>query len=282
MEPLVSIITPTLNIVENEHADEFNLLVTLLEMQTYPNIEHIVIDGSSTDETIDLLKDYKNKGYINFFTEKDTGKYHALNKGIMRAKGKYIAFLSCDDFYHDITAIADAVTAMENEKADFLFSPAYCRHPEGYTYLFMPAMYNAFQVIPCSRQGMIFKRSMLEEERYFDEKFKIMSDMDLIIRLLMKRRKGIFFETNFTTYKLSEKTYQNDEQCINETRLIFHKNYRTLCPLNDEILEAMVYFSEFPQELLNKLAGFFSPDDRDLFFDRCEQMHQLRLQQYSG
>ena len=38
MEPLVSIITPTLNIVENEHADEFNLLVTLLEMQTYPNI----------------------------------------------------------------------------------------------------------------------------------------------------------------------------------------------------------------------------------------------------
>lgn len=282
MEPLVSIITPTLNIVENEHADEFNLLVTLLEMQTYPNIEHIVIDGSSTDETIDLLKDYKNKGYINFFTEKDTGKYHALNKGIMRAKGKYIAFLSCDDFYHDITAIADAVAAMENEKADFLFSPAYCRHPEGYTYLFMPAMYNAFQVIPCSRQGMIFKRSMLEEERYFDEKFKIMSDMDLIIRLLMKRRKGIFFETNFTTYKLSEKTYQNDEQCINETRLIFHKNYRTLCPLNDEILEAMVYFSEFPQELLNKLAGFFSPDDRDLFFDRCEQMHQLRLQQYSG
>ena len=282
MEPLVSIITPTLNIVENEHADEFNLLVTLLEMQTYPNIEHIVIDGSSTDETIDLLKDYKNKGYINFFTEKDTGKYHALNKGIMRAKGKYIAFLSCDDFYHDITAIADAVAAMENEKADFLFSPAYCRHPEGYTYLFMPAMYNAFQVIPCSRQGMIFKRSMLEEERYFDEKFKIMSDMDLIIRLLMKRRKGIFFETNFTTYKLSEKTYQNDEQCINETRLICHKNYRTLCPLNDEILEAMVYFSEFPQELLNKLAGFFSPDDRDLFFDRCEQMHQLRLQQYRG
>lgn len=282
MDPLVSIITPTLNIVEQEHADEFNLLVTLLEMQTYPNIEHLVIDGSSTDETIDLLKDYKNKGYINFFTEKDTGKYHALNKGIMRAKGKYIAFLSCDDFYHDITAIADAVNAMENEKADFLFSPAYCRHPEGYTYLFMPAMYNAFQVIPCARQGMIFKRSMLEEERYFDEKFKIMSDMDLIIRLLMKRRKGIFFETNFTTYKLSEKTYQNDEQCINETRLIFHKNYRTLAPLNDETLEAMVFYSEFPQELLNKLAGFFSPDDRDLFFERCEQMHQLRIQQYGG
>ncbi len=282
MEPLLSIITPTLNIVENEHADEFNLLVTLLELQTYPRIEHLVIDGSSTDETIDLLKDYKNKGYINFFTEKDTGKYHALNKGIMRAKGKYIAFISCDDFYHDITALSDAVAAMENEKADFLFSPAYCRHPEGYTYLFMPAMYNAFQVVPCARQGMIFRRAMLEEERYFDEKFKIMSDMDLIIRLLMKRRKGIFFETNFTTYKLSQKTYENGDQCINETRLIFHKNFRTLYPLNDEIIEGMVLYSEFPPELLGKLADYFSPDDRDLFFERCEEMHQLRLQQYRG
>lgn len=121
MDPLVSIITPTYNIVENDHADEFNLLVSLLELQTYPKIEHIVIDGASNDETIELLKDYKNKGYLNFFTEKDTGKFHALNKGVMRAKGKYIAFISCDDFYHDITAIYDAVNVLEAENADFLF-----------------------------------------------------------------------------------------------------------------------------------------------------------------
>ena len=282
MEPLIRIITPTLNIVEKEQADEFNLLVTLLELQTYPRIEHIIIDGSSTDETIDLLKDYKNKGYINFYTERDTGKFHALNKGIMRAKGKYISFISCDDFYHDITAINDAVAAMEADNADFLFSPAYCRHPEGYTFLFMPAMYNAFQVLPCARQGMIFKRSVLEEERYFDEKFKTMSDMDLIIRLLLKGRKALFFETNFTTYKFSEKSYGNEEQCVNETKLIYHKNFRNLYPLNDETLEAMARYSEFPQGLLDKLAGCFSPDDRDLFLERCEQMHQLRLQQLRG
>ena len=62
MDPLVSIITPTYNIVENDHADEFNLLVSLLELQTYPRIEHIVIDGASSDETVELLKDYNNKG----------------------------------------------------------------------------------------------------------------------------------------------------------------------------------------------------------------------------
>lgn len=56
----------------------------------------------------------------------------------------------------------------------------------------MPAMYNAFQVMPCARQGMVFKRSMIEEEKYFDEKFKLMSDLDFIIRLLLKNAAEFF------------------------------------------------------------------------------------------
>ncbi len=282
MEPLVSIITPTLNIVEKDHADEFNILVSLLELQTYPRIEHIIIDGASTDETIELLKDYKNKGYINFYSEKDTGKFHALSKGAMHAKGKYVAFISCDDFYHDITAIYDAVNTLEAENADFLFSPAYCRHPDNYTFLFMPAMFNAFQVMPCARQGMIFKRSVLEEEKYFDEKFKLMSDFDFIIRLLLKKRKGIYFDTNFTTYKLGEKTFNNEEQCINETKLIYRKNFRNFYPLDDETLDAMARFSDFPKPLLEKLSDCFVPEDKELFLERCDQMHQIRLQNYQN
>ena len=282
MDPLVSIITPTLNIVEKGQADAFNLLVSLLELQTYHRIEHIVIDGGSTDETVELLKDYKNKGYITFYTEKDHGKFNALNKGAMRAKGKYVTFISCDDFYHDITAIYDAVNTMEAENADFLFSPAYCRHPEGYTFLFVPAMYNAFQVMPCARQGMMFKRSVIEEERYFDEKFKLMSDLDFIIRLLLKKRKGVYFDTNFTTYKLGEKTTANEEQCINETKLIFHKNFRSLYPLNEDALENMARYSAFPNELLEKLVKCFDDADRDLFFERCQQMHDIRMEHFKN
>ena len=71
---------------------------------------------------------------------------------------------------------------------------------------------------------MIYKRSMLEEERYFDEKFKLMSDLDLMIRILMKRRRGVYFNTNYTTYRMSEKSYANEEQCLNELKLIYRKN----------------------------------------------------------
>ena len=133
------------------------------------------------------LKDNKNKCYINFYTEPYKGKFNVYNKGILRAKGKYISFISCDDFYHDITAIRDLVTLMEAENAEFSCSPACCRHPEGYVYLFAPAMYTTFQVMPCPRQSMFFKKSVLEKENYFDEKFIMMADYDLILRLLLKK-----------------------------------------------------------------------------------------------
>ena len=69
MEPFVTIITPTYNLLENNLADDFNLLISLLDLQTYPNIEHIVIDNASTDGTIEMLKNYKNKAESVFSSE---------------------------------------------------------------------------------------------------------------------------------------------------------------------------------------------------------------------
>ena len=195
-EPEVTVITPTSNIVENNQADDFTLLVNLLDRQTYEYIEHLIIDNASKDGTEVLLKDYKNAGFLSFFSEPDRGKFDAMNKGILRAKGKYVSFLSCDDFYHDITAIADIVNVMEEEDADFCFFPSYCCHPEGYAFQFVPAMLNAFQVSPCPRQAMFFKKSVLTEIGSFDEKFKLLADYDLIIRLLLRGYKGVLFEGN--------------------------------------------------------------------------------------
>ncbi len=282
MDPKFTIITTTKNIIDRDQTDDFYLQVNLLDKQTYPEIEHIVIDGASTDETDVLLKEYKTKGYINFYSEKDTSKVQAYNKGIMRAKGKYICFLSVDDFFHDITAIQDIVNLMEANNADFTFSPAYCRHPEGFVFLFQPAMHNAFQVMPCARQGMVFKRSVLEKENYFDEKFKILSEYDMIIRLMMKKYHGIYFDGNYTTYKLGERAFENPEKAIQECKSIFYKNYKNLVRLDDQILEYMAERSEFPRELLEKLADCYPPEDKELFFERCEEMHKLRVENMRG
>ena len=277
MEPFVTIITPTYNLLENNLADDFNLLISLLDLQTYPNIEHLVIDNASNDGTIEMLKNYKNLGFFKFYSERDTGKFNAYNKGVMRAKGKYVAFLSCDDFIHDITSIYDIVNVLEANNADFSFAPAYCRHPDGFVFLFAPAMHNAFQVMPCARQAMFFKKSMIEKENYFDEKFKTMSDFDFIMRIIMKGYKPVYFDGNYVTYKLCTKPLQNPQRSDEESKAIYYKNFRSLYPMDDNVLDQMAQYSAFPQPLLEKLSRYFPEADRELFFARCEEMHQLRV-----
>lgn len=277
-EPEVTIITPTSNIVDKGQADDFTLLVNLLDRQTYEFVDHLIIDNASQDGTEVLLKEYKNSGFLTFYSEPDRGKFDAMNKGLLRAKGKYVAFLSCDDFYHDITGIADVVNVMEEEDADFCFFPSYCCHPDGYVFQFIPAMLNTFQVTPCPRQAMFFKKSVLNELRGFDEKFKLLADYDLMIRLVLGGYKGVLFEGNIVTCKLGEQVSKNTTQVEAECNHIFYKNYKNMYPMSNEVLDRMVKFSEIPRPLLDKLATRFPAEDRDLFYEKYQQMYELRME----
>jgi len=277
-EPEVSIITPTYNIVENGQSDDFTLLVNLLERQTYEYIEHIVIDNASSDGTQVLLKEYKNAGFLSFFSEPDRGKFDAMNKGLLRAKGKYVGFLSCDDFYHDITAISDIVSIMEEQNADFCFFPSYCIQPDGMVFQFVPAMLNVFQVSPCPRQAVIFKKSVLNELHGFDEKFKLLADYDLMIRLVLQGYHGVLFNANVLTCKLGVEAAKHTVQTEAECNHIFYKNYKPMFPVTNEILDRMVKISEIPKPLLDKLVKCFPEEDSELFYERYKQMYNLRLE----
>lgn len=277
-EPEVTIITPTSNIVDKGQSDDFTLLVNLLDRQTYEFVDHLIIDNASQDGTEVLLKEYKNSGFLTFYSEPDRGKFDAMNKGLLRAKGKYVAFISCDDFYHDITGIADVVNVMEEEDADFCFFPSYCCHPEGYVFQFIPAMLNTFQVAPCPRQAMFFKKSVLNELRGFDEKFKLLADYDLVIRLVLGGYKGVLFDGNIVTCKLGEQVSKNTTQVEAECNHIFYKNYKNMYPMSNEVLDRMVKFSEIPKPLLDKLAMKFPSEDKDLFYEKYQQMYELRME----
>lgn len=274
-EPQVTIITPTYNIVDAGKADDFTLLLNMLNRQTYPYIEHLIMDNASTDETTTLLKDYKNSGYIDFFSAPDNGKFDAMNKGLLRAKGKYVAFLSCDDFYHDITGIYDVVNLMEENEADFCFFPSYCVQPDNTVFLFNPAPYNVFQVMPFPRQAAIFKKESLAKVGNFDSKFRLFADYDLLIKLFLNKFRGIFFDGCIVTYKIGENAQKHNTQIEAECSHIFHQNYRNLYPLNENIVDRMVNIGEIPKPLLDKLVKCF-PEDEEIFFERYEQMYKMR------
>jgi len=91
--PKISIITPSFN--QGKYLEEtiFSVLG-----QNYPNLEYIIIDGGSTDNSVDIIKKYENQ-LTYWISEPDNGQSHAINKGFMKATGGILAWLNSDDMY---------------------------------------------------------------------------------------------------------------------------------------------------------------------------------------
>ena len=92
--PLVSIVTPSYN--KGRFIEE---TILSIKNQTYPQIEHIIIDGGSTDNTIDIIKKHEGTYNMQWISEPDKGQSDAINKGWRMAKGEIIAYLNADDTY---------------------------------------------------------------------------------------------------------------------------------------------------------------------------------------
>ncbi|MFH1903525.1 MAG: glycosyltransferase family 2 protein [Candidatus Omnitrophota bacterium] len=103
-QPLVSIITVCLN--SEKHLEE---TIKSVLGQTYQNIEYVIIDGGSTDGTLDIIKKYRSR-IAYWVSEPDQGLYDAMNKGIALAKGELVGILNSDDYYQP-----DAVEIIVNE-----------------------------------------------------------------------------------------------------------------------------------------------------------------------
>lgn len=107
-KPLVSIITPSLN--QGQFIED---TILSIKNQTYSHIEHIIIDGGSTDNTLEILKKYESTYNMRWIAEPDEGQTDAINKGFKMAKGEILAWLNSDDIYIDISAISSIVNLLE-------------------------------------------------------------------------------------------------------------------------------------------------------------------------
>jgi glycosyltransferase involved in cell wall biosynthesis len=92
--------------------------------QSYKNIEYIIVDGGSTDGTIDIINKYKEH-LSHFISEKDEGIYHALNKGIALASGDVIGFLHSDDFYIHNNVIEQVAQTFKTKDTDGVYANLY-------------------------------------------------------------------------------------------------------------------------------------------------------------
>ena len=157
--------------------------------QTYKDIEYIIIDGASSDGTVEVVKSYGDK-ISKFVSEPDCGLYDAMNKGIALASGDVVGILNSDDFYIDNGVIERVVKEFEKSQADSVFADlVYVKSdnlnkvvryydsshftPQRFAYGWMPAHPTFF-----------VRRCVYEKYGLFRTDLKIAADFDILARFL--------------------------------------------------------------------------------------------------
>jgi glycosyltransferase involved in cell wall biosynthesis len=180
--PLVTIVTPVFN---SEEYIEQTILSVL--KQTYTNIQYIIIDGLSCDNTFDIIKKYSNK-LDHFLSEKDIGMYDALDKGFKLGKGKYFAWINADDFYFN-DAIEKSVAYMERNKLEWIVGSPSTLNKKNKLITRNPYHYPNFIIkngltTPCfwgyiPQESSIFTKELYLKSGGINKKFKYAGDFDL-------------------------------------------------------------------------------------------------------
>lgn len=223
-QPLVIIITITFNLIKTGREKYFRQCLESVHNQTYKNIEHIVIDGASKDGTLDLIKQYAQRGWIKYISEPDTGVYNAMNKGIKMAKGKYIAFLHSDDFYHNKDAVRLSIESLEKTESDFSYSKFIMINGKESNSVEW-GLENFLFTMPIGHPTMFSKTKTLQREGGFNENYKVAADYDLIIRLILKDYKSVYVTEDIVSYRLGGICCNIDYS--DEIAEIYIKNYST-------------------------------------------------------
>lgn len=166
--------------------------------QTYKDIEYIIIDGASTDGTVEVVQSYGNK-ITKFVSEPDNGLYDAMNKGVMLATGDVVGILNSDDFYIDEFVIEKVVKVFEEQEVESLFADLVYVKPDNINYIvrhydsskFSPQKF-AYGWMP-AHPTFFVKRSAYEKYGLFQTDYKIAADYELLVRFLYKYKLTYFY-----------------------------------------------------------------------------------------
>jgi len=169
--------------------------------QTYTNIEYIIIDGGSTDDTVNIIKSYQDRIAV-FISEPDKGIYDGLNKGIKLATGDVIGFLHSDDLYENNTVIEQVAKAFMENEIDSVYGDLTYVNKSDPTKVIRYWKSGEF-VLKKLRCGWMpphptffVKRTIYQQHGKFDTSFKIAADYDLMLRFLSKYKISTYYIPN--------------------------------------------------------------------------------------
>lgn len=164
--------------------------------QTYPDIEYLVIDGASKDNTVDLIRQYEPRfqGRMRWISEPDRGIYDAMNKGIAMATGDVVGILNSDDFYTSPEVLGELVETLKRTGADAVYGDIHFVAPEDlnrctryYSSHFFRRWMMRFGYMP-AHPSFYCRRCVYEQYGDFDCSFRVAADFENLLRLIFVHR----------------------------------------------------------------------------------------------
>jgi len=164
--------------------------------QTYADIEYIIVDGLSIDQTVPIIVEYHSRfnGRMRWISEKDDGIYDAMNKGIRMATGDLVGILNSDDFYHKTSIISTIADAFGNSLTQAAFADVRYVEPNNLektvryysSKKFTPNLFR-FGFMPAHPTFFTY-RKYYEAFGYYNTSYSIAADYELLIRFLYKNK----------------------------------------------------------------------------------------------
>jgi glycosyltransferase involved in cell wall biosynthesis len=164
-KPLVSIVTPSYQ--QDAYIED---TIRSVRKQEYDRIEHVVVDGGSTDGTVDILNKYEETYNLRWISEDDDGQSDAINKGFSMADGEIVGWINSDDFYYDSDVVSTAVDRFESEpELDVLYGGIAFIDGEGIIDRFQPSAKFAPTILAghtyLPQPGVFFRSDVIKSEQ---------------------------------------------------------------------------------------------------------------------
>ena len=190
-EIMISIITATYN-----SAETLNDTIKSVLCQTNKDFEYIIVDGGSTDETIDIVKSYESEfsGKLKWVSEKDKGIYDAMNKGIKMASGDIIGILNSDDYYTSDDILQTIADAFKCQNVDAIYGDIHFIKdgvPDKCVRYYSSRLFSPFWLrfgfMP-AHPSFYCKRDVFDKSGLYRLDYKIGSDYEMMVRLFRKHK----------------------------------------------------------------------------------------------
>ena len=197
--PMISVITIALNAAKTIGA---TLESVAIQEECVAQVEHIVVDGGSTDDTLDIVRDYPHVRYIS---EPDDGIADAFNKGMRLAQGQYLLYMNADDVLHDSTVLRDTLAFIhEHHLPDWVVGNYHVREQDGTIHpsqaSFRPSCWSQIFRQRICHQSVFLKREVLLAVGGFDTDMVASMDYELWARLCLRGYHLKYYERPIAIY----------------------------------------------------------------------------------